>query len=106
VPASTAKTGSKGIEVTLKAKWDATSSLLEAFEFLVGTYYSLMCIDHRSRFFIIKIRQEWETFVICSHCCSSSSLVHPMLARKDYARCARMLFVVGRGGSQQAARIN
>ncbi len=35
VPASTAKARSKGVEVSLKAKWNATSSLLEAYEFLV-----------------------------------------------------------------------
>lgn len=34
-PVQSAKAGSKGVVVTLRTKWNATSLLLEAYEFLV-----------------------------------------------------------------------
>lgn len=44
---SAAKAQSKGVEVTLSAKWNATSLLLEAFEYVVWPSHGSWTIDRR-----------------------------------------------------------
>ena len=44
-PGQAATYGSKGAAITLRAKWEGTPLLLEAFEFVVGFLTSCMCIE-------------------------------------------------------------